>query len=128
MPLPATGWMLATILGVAALGACAHAEMTEKSPSFDPAELARQDLAKRLTIDIDEITVVAARQVTWSDGSLGCPQPDRMYTQALVPGVLIVLRAGDETFEYHGARGVAPFLCAPASRIRAPIGDGPPTS
>ena len=28
--------------------------------------------------------------VTWSDGSLGCPQPGEYYTQVLVPGYWIV--------------------------------------
>jgi hypothetical protein len=47
----------------------------------------------------------------WRDGSLGCPQPDMMYTQALVDGYLIQLSAGSRLYNYHGANGRDPFLC-----------------
>ena len=44
-----------------------------------------------------DIKVLSAEAVTWPDGSLGCPQPGMMYTQALVPGFRIVLQAADRT-------------------------------
>lgn len=69
------------------------------------------DLAARLDIDGADIEVVAYEPVTWRDGSLGCPQPDQMYTQALVDGYMIQLRAAGETYNYHGAAGSEPFLC-----------------
>lgn len=69
------------------------------------------DLASRLDIDRAEIEVVAFEAVTWRDGSLGCPQPDMMYTQALVDGYVVQLRAGEETYQYHGENGADPFLC-----------------
>lgn len=69
------------------------------------------DLAAHLDIDPAEIEVVAYEPVTWNDGSLGCPQPDTMYTQALVDGYMIQLRAGGKTYNYHGEFGADPFLC-----------------
>jgi hypothetical protein len=30
----------------------------------------------------DQREVVSAKAVTWSDGSLGCPEPGKLYTQA----------------------------------------------
>ncbi len=60
----------------------------------------------------DEITVVTAEPVTWSDGALGCPQPDEMYTQALVEGYRIELDVDGETMHFHGADGDEPFHCA----------------
>jgi hypothetical protein len=69
------------------------------------------DLAGRLGIDPEEIDVVSFEQVTWNDGSLGCPQPGEMYTQALVEGTLTVLSVDDEEYRYHSGRGDAPFLC-----------------
>jgi hypothetical protein len=72
---------------------------------------ATEDLARRLGLAADEISLVREDAVTWSDGSLGCPRKGMMYTQALVPGVLIVLEAGGRRFEYHAAADREPFLC-----------------
>ena len=55
--------------------------------------------------------LVVAEQVTWPDGALGCPQPDQIYTQALVEGYRIVFRTGGEEIAFHGAAGEAPFRC-----------------
>jgi hypothetical protein len=47
------------------------------------------------------VTVQTAEQVEWSDGSLGCPAPDMMYTQAIVPGYHVVLDVGGQTYDYR---------------------------
>ena len=73
---------------------------------------AKQDLAARLNIEIAAIELVRFDEVTWRDGSLGCPQPGMAYTQALVNGSLIVLRAGGAQYEYHSGGGRDPFYCA----------------
>jgi hypothetical protein len=83
-------------------------------------DLAMTDAARRTGQPREAITVVTAEQVTWSDGSLGCPQPGMMYTQALVPGYRIVLRAGEETLNYHAALRGPPSFC-PESRVVAPV-------
>ncbi|HPF26919.1 MAG TPA: hypothetical protein P5528_00290 [Steroidobacteraceae bacterium] len=46
-------------------------------------------------------TITSARKVTWNDGSMGCPQPGMMYTQALISGYWLVVSAGDQRLEYH---------------------------
>lgn len=62
----------------------------------------------------------SAEAVTWPDGSLGCPQPGRMYTQALVPGWRIVVRDGARERIYHAtARGH--WLPCPAGRAVPPV-------
>lgn len=72
---------------------------------------AKEDLADRLSIPIDQIEVLEARSVVWPDASLGCPQPDMRYKQVQVDGVLIRLQANGQVYEYHsgGSRGL--FLC-----------------
>jgi hypothetical protein len=88
----------------------------ERSPT-PPSEVgtsatdAVADLAQRLGVDPEEVTVVRDVAVTWPDGSLGCPVPGMAYTQALTPGRLVVLEAAGSTVEYHsgGRRGL--FLC-----------------
>lgn len=57
--------------------------------------------------------VVSAERVVWRDGSLGCPQPGRAYTQALVPGFRVRLRAGERILDYHAGRSGVPQWCAP---------------
>ena len=64
----------------------------------------------------------ASQAVTWSDGALGCPEPGRAYTQALVPGWQIRLRAGTEVLDYHASRGGALLLCPPGRAVLPPAG------
>ena len=79
---------------------------------------AREDLAVRLGVMPDSITVVEARSVTWGDRSYGCPEPGMRYLPAVIEGVLVVLEADGRTYEYHGGEGTAPFLCEPG---RGPV-------
>jgi hypothetical protein len=79
------------------------------------------DAARRTGLKRTELEVLSAEAVTWPDGSLGCPQPGMMYTQALVPGCRIRVSAGAETLDYHTGRSGAPMFC-PAGRAQAPVG------
>ena len=82
-------------------------------PQGTPEELAAvADLAAREGVDPSAITVISTDEVTWRDGSMGCPEPGMNYTQALVPGIRVVLELDGVRYEYHagGARSI--FLCA----------------
>ena len=57
--------------------------------------------------------LVRAERVTWRDGSLGCPQPGRMYTMALVPGYRILIQSGAQQLDYHASLRGQPVLCPP---------------
>lgn len=83
---------------------------------------ARTDAARRAGIAAGSIELVSAEAVTWPDGSLGCPQPGMAYTQALVPGYRIRLRARGQVLDYHAGRIGMPVLC-PASRSIDPTPD-----
>ena len=72
---------------------------------------AKEDLAERLDVPMSEIELLKIEEVTWRDGSLGCPQPSMFYTQALVNGSLIQLLHDENIFQYHSGRSGAPFLC-----------------
>ena len=52
-------------------------------------------------VDRSEIHVVLAEAVTWSDGSIGCPEAGMMYTQALVPGYRVILDIAGEELAFH---------------------------
>jgi predicted small lipoprotein YifL len=96
----------------------AAAPTGEPAPTLAPAALQSEtvreavgDLAARLQVDPQTIAVVRVVEVEWPDGSLGCPQPDMQYTQALVNGMFIELRAGEQSYRYHSGGTRAPFLC-----------------
>jgi hypothetical protein len=81
------------------------------------------DAASRQAVSADAIEVVSALRVTWPDGSLGCPEPGMQYTQALVPGWRILLRAGGRTLDYHAAANGHVSLCPPERATEPMPGD-----
>lgn len=85
-------------------------------PALPPDQLLRpllDDAAQRTGREAESLVVSRALRVTWSDGSLGCPQPGMHYTQALVPGWHVHITAGDEVLDYRLTdRGS--FLLCPA--------------
>ena len=99
------------------------------------------DAAKRFNVAESAVVLTRAEQVTWPDGSLGCPQPGRMYTQMLVEGFRVAAKTTEGELRYHTdgrgnvvtcAAGVAGQRPADAAREGAPSGDdstprtGPP--
>jgi hypothetical protein len=129
---PLTGaWLACTLASGCALGQQAGGPppaVKEQAVSNVPAEMieaALDDAANRSTTARADIKVTSAEAVTWSDGSIGCPQPGMLYTQALVAGYRIVLQAGTQVLNYHAAARGKPVFC-PASRVVAPT-SGPAT-
>ncbi len=71
--------------------------------------LAIADLAQRLEISEEQITVKGIEFVRWPDSCLGIAQPGVACDQVITPGYRIVLEAHDKTYEYHtdgGSRAV----------------------
>ena len=94
--------------------------MTPPTPDMSGMEsliaLARNHLARKLSISVDEINLVEAKPVVWPDSSMGCPQPGMAYLQVPEDGALIILQFNGISYEYHngGSRGL--FLCESNSR------------
>ena len=61
------------------------------------------DAADRAGVEPQDVEITIAEAVTWSDGSLGCPEPGMMYTQALVPGYRVELEAAGKRYVYHAS-------------------------
>lgn len=59
------------------------------------------DAARRFKVAESAVVLGKAEQITWSDGSLGCPQRGQMYTQMLVPGYRIVAITSAGQMIYH---------------------------
>jgi len=77
----------------------------ENVPSASvPREVRRAvvaDAARRFKVAESAVVLGQAEQVTWSDGSLGCPQRGQMYTQNLVQGYRIVAVTSEGQMVYH---------------------------
>ncbi len=69
------------------------------------------DLATRLRISVDEITVLDATTVIWPDSSLGCPEASAIYMQILQEGRRLRLQVGEQIYHYHSSATRKPFLC-----------------
>lgn len=83
-------------------------------------EAVRADAAQRAGVAASGVRIARAEAVTWRDGSLGCPQPDRAYTMALVPGWRLLAEAGGQTLNYHARQGGG-WLHCPSASVRAPL-------
>lgn len=80
-------------------------------PVADVVDAAVDDLAVRTRGDRAAIQVLSFEEVTWPDGSLGCPKPGEFYTQALVDGFRVVLSYDSRVYLYHAGSDEEPFLC-----------------
>lgn len=74
-------------------------------------EMAKEDLAQRLSIPVAQINLTEAKAVVWPDTSMGCPQPGMAYLQIPEDGALIVLQVNGISYEYHNGGNRGLFLC-----------------
>src|SRR5689334_7890135 len=74
------------------------------------------DAARRFQVAESAVVLVNAEQVTWGDGSLGCPQPDRSYTQMLVEGYRVTATTAAGRLLYHTDTRGNVVTCASTSR------------
>jgi len=83
------------------------------SLTFPPAivEPILVDAAARAGVPVTEVTVISAEPRTWPDAGLGCPLPGMAYPQVLVDGYQVVVRVGQQTFDYRGSAAGRFRLC-----------------
>ncbi|MCS6828537.1 MAG: hypothetical protein NZ553_18130 [Caldilinea sp.] len=84
--------------------------VTGEAPA-DLLEAILADAASRTGLERDALLVLQDEAVVWSDGSLGCPEPDMMYTQALVEGYHVIVQAGDRQLDYRASHSGFFKLC-----------------
>lgn len=93
----------------------------------DPAvELARADLAERLKVPLDQVTVTSQTEQDWPDASLGCPRKGMMYAQVISNGSRLELDVAGRHYSYHSGAGKPYFYCASpprGARIGTPRND-----
>jgi len=71
--------------------------------------------------------VLRAEEKLWPDGSLGCPQPGMVYSQATVPGYHVVVDHAGREYDYRVGGNRYLVLCLAAVE-RVPSGAEVPTS
>lgn len=86
------------------------APVTGETP-LELLEAIKNDLAVQSASAIEEIRLIRDQAVTWSDGSLGCPQPGVFYTQALENGYWVVLQVGGKEYDYRATESGYYLLC-----------------
>ena len=69
------------------------------------------DAARRFEVAESAVVLSGAEKVTWSDGSLGCPQPGYSYTQSLVPGFRVSATTPEGRLVYHTDSGGNAVTC-----------------
>jgi len=95
--------------------------VTQDLPADNPvAQALVGELAAQLGIAASEVTVRAARGVTWGDASLGCPMPGLAYTQALVDGAQVVMDVGSVRYDYRTDGGSRIVWCREGEPV--PVG------
>jgi hypothetical protein len=73
---------------------------------------ATEDLAGRLSVEVEQIRLIETETVEWPDASLDCPQEGMWYAQVVTPGYRVILEAGGRTYEYHTDQDQVVVLCA----------------
>lgn len=89
-------------------------EVTTPLTGEVPSELLNTiitDLGKRVGVSLEKISVTQAQGIIWNNGSLGCPQPGEMYTQALVNGYWMILEIEGQKYDYRASETGYFFLC-----------------
>jgi hypothetical protein len=86
------------------------------------ADAALADAVQRSGLDKSAVKVMTSEPVAWSDGSLGCPEDGLNYTQALVRGYRVRIKAGQNWLEYHAGADGKVFYCPP-KRVKPPAPD-----
>jgi len=96
------------------------ARLTLIPPSEAPqaALNAREDLAQKLNIPADEITIVSVEAVEWPDGCLGVYVEGIMCIQVITPGYRVVLEANGQVYEYHTNQTGSQVILATAPQSR----------
>lgn len=76
------------------------------TPESDPVAaqlvaLVRRRLADELDLPESRIRVVSVTPYTWTDSSLGCPNPDQQYVPVVIEGYRIEASAGERAYVFH---------------------------
>ena len=131
-----TFWILLIFLLSLVLGGCGASQAgTEQAPenspenplqsshTLEPTEmpptppvekfvaLTKTDLASRLGVEADKITLVRTAEMLWLNAALGCPRPGVFYPSGRVPGFQIWLEVEGTEYIYNTDFNGSVILC-----------------
>ena len=86
------------IEGGADEGLTLEPELHEAAPAALIAR-ARQALAQQLGVPLGQVVFVSSVYQDWSDSALGCPSPEGMYLQVIMPGYELTFQHGQATYD-----------------------------
>jgi hypothetical protein len=84
---------------------------------------ARNLLAARLGIRIDEISITRVEAQEWPDACLGVAEAGQICAQVVTPGYLVELRVNDKLYEYRTDRSgeLVVLANAPQTQVENPV-------
>ncbi|MDQ3856177.1 MAG: hypothetical protein M3281_07270 [Chloroflexota bacterium] len=80
----------------------------DQKRAFDAS---RRELARRTGSSPGEVELVSVEPKEWSDTSLGCPSPGKMYAQVITSGYLVTLRVQGREYAVHTDKGGRAVVC-----------------
>jgi hypothetical protein len=86
-------------------------EMPPTAPVEKFVALSKKDLASRLGVEADKITLVRTAEMLWLNAALGCPRPGQFYTVGRVPGFQIWLDVDGTVYIYNTDFNGTVILC-----------------
>ena len=96
---------VALLAAVLLLVACGQGATPEESTPLglqpDVAAAAKEVVSEASGVPTEEIEIVRANQVEWTDTCLELGGPDEFCGQALTPGWRVILEAGGQEYEVH---------------------------
>lgn len=116
------GWLYLGLESIQSTSSEATPDEREYGPLQSLVDLARVNLAQRLGVEPEAVTVQSVEEAAFPDASLGVPEPDKLYAQVLTPGYSIKLIVAGQTYEYRASDERLVFVPTEAG---APQGDIP---
>jgi len=99
-PAPTIGSVVITNPTATPQSSTANDYTVTPDPAFESlTQQAKESLAKKLGIDIDEVSLLKIVPAKWPYDALGCPLADKEDTNT--PGFQILLMANNEAYAYH---------------------------
>jgi hypothetical protein len=97
------GWLYLGKGSIQSTAGTALADEREYGALQSLVDLARVNLAQRLGVRPEAVTVQSVEETEFPDASLGVPEPDRLYAQVTTPGYAIKLDLDGQVYEYRAS-------------------------
>jgi hypothetical protein len=102
IPMPTTGSVVITNTTATPISSESSASALTLTPVLQElVDQAKEDLAKRLQLSVDQIDLLRVVPAKWPYDSVGCPLPSGEGVDTSTPGYQILLNANDQEYMYH---------------------------